>query len=207
MSSASNEKEVVVATMLCPVCEADLSPNVSVCLRCGTVVKDSKLNPFSAPVKVSPVPKDIAAGTSSATTLVSIALTVGLIGILMATFVSSPGLGVCLALVTIPPWVRTTLVVFKRSRSGLETGNLQKTTMFVGSALVTWLVLFVALTSCCLTFCALCWGVMLTGADRLNDQTLMYVLWGAVGATFILVVLAFTPWMRYRWTRDVNKEN
>lgn len=206
MSSEPKDEEAVVATMLCPVCEADLSPIALVCLRCGHAVNDSRLNPWEAPKKLPSVPKDIAAMTSSASTMVSVALTVGLIGILAATLLASPGLGICLALLMIPAWIRTTLVVFKRSRSGLETGNLQKTTLFVGSAFVTWLVLFVALISCCLTFCAMCWGVMITNADRMNDQVLLYVLWGSVGVTFILVLLAFSPWIRNRWKRDTIKE-
>ena len=209
MMNKAPDEDVIVATLLCQVCEADLSPNAAVCFRCGSVSGDPKLNPFAEPSKVPLAPKDIAAGTSSASTLVGVGLTVGLIGILVATFLSSPGLGISLALLTIPPWIRTTLVVFKRSRAGMETGNLQKAMLFVGSAFVTWLVLFVALASCCLTFCFACWAVIIYENPNGGGNFHEYYFWilGAVTlATFLLITLAFTPWIRYRWIRDTTKE-
>ena len=187
--------------MLCPVCEADLVPEAAVCFRCGNVSKDPQVNPFAAPT----INRGIDVGTSSAMTTVSILVTVGMVLILVAVGYSAPGLGICLALMTIPPWVRTTLVVVKRKRSGLPTSKLATASMLFGSALVTWAILAVALVSCFLTFCAACW-IVLINDPRSSQNYISWVLIGTLVGTFVVILLAFTPWIRSRWKRDTTKD-
>ncbi len=195
------ESEILVATLLCPLCESELSPGVTSCQRCGSATVNPAINPFQAPA--GSVPKDIDAGTASATAIVSIALTVGLIGVLVAVGISSPGVAICLALMTIPPWIRTTLVVWRRSKTGLPTSHLSKASLLFGSVMITWLILFVSLVSCLLTFCIACFGaIVVAETSQVAASTILIVTF--VG-TFLLILAAFSPWIKGRWNRDVTR--
>ncbi|QEG20224.1 hypothetical protein [Mariniblastus fucicola] len=199
--------DVVVATMLCPVCEADLSPDAAVCFQCGCVSVDPNVNPFALPAeRPAKAPKGIENETKFTSSLISMLLTGGLVGVLVAVGLASPGLAILLALMAIPPWIRTTLVVFKRSKTGLATDNFARATLFFGSAMVSWLVLAVSLVSCFLTFCAVCWVTLINGPERMNDSSTQYLLYGTLGVTFLVILGIFSPWILYRWKRDTTRE-
>ena len=189
-----------VAMLLCKYCSAEPGSASVVCKRCGVPVNTADTNPYGSPAT------RIAQGTQQATTLASVIMTLGLLVLLVVVGFESPGIAVLFALFTIPPWIRTALVVYKRSRSGLPTGNVEKTALFFTSALLTTLILFAMTISCILTFCITCFAA-LAEPDYFNDGTFGLVLFGGIITAFVMVLLLFSPWIRWRWARDTTRRN
>ena len=195
------EPDLPVATLLCPYCEAPSIGGSEICRSCGIPSVYPAANPYVAPAATAP--KKIIAGTNSARTLVSVLLTGGLLVLLAGIGFQNLGISILLALLTIPPWIRTTLVMRRRSKAGLETSKVASVSMFVGSVFVTWLILFVALISCFLTFCFACIGALSVARE---DSVAVSMAGFAALAVFIVIILAFTPWIKHRFRRDSQKE-
>lgn len=195
---------VPVATALCQYCEAPLPVGSEVCRSCRVPSTYSTTyeisNPYLSPI---PVPEEIQRETRAASSIVSILLTGLLVLLLLGIGIESPGIAILLALLTIPPWIRTALVMRRRSKAGLETSRVASVSMFVGSVFVTWLILFIALISCFLTFCFACIGALTV--SREESGVLMIAGFAAL-SVFFVIVAAFTPWIRHRFRRDSQKK-
>lgn len=214
MSNKPTDEEVVVATLLCPLCEADLWPGAVVCLRCGSSAHATPTEP--AKVHKAPAAREfkevIAARSNQLLTLVSIVLVVGLIGVLVAVANKSVGLAIAFVLLTVPPLVRTSLVVLRRTREGIETGRAATIAMFFGSSMVTLLMVCVTLVSCVLSFCFVCLAVASaansTGGKSVKDlnEILLPTSIITIAISVGLVLLMFSPWIIHRWKRDTREK-
>lgn len=198
--SKPSNAELPVASLLCQYCEADLPVGSEACLRCG-IASGNTPNPYGSPT--ARVINDIAEGTNGAGTLTSILLTGALLVLLVVVGFESPGVAIFLGVFTIPPWIRTALVMRRRSATGLETSTAASVSLFVGSLLVTWLILFSALVCCTLTFCFACIGALTMS----RDERVVFPMAGiAALAVFLGIVLVFSPWIRSRFRRDTTRK-
>lgn len=196
-NSEQSNAETPVASLLCQFCEASLPAESEVCLRCGIASMETR-NPYG-----SPAAREIAAGSSGASTLSSILLTGALLVPLLVVGFESPGVAIFLAVITIPSWIRTALVMRRRSTTGLETSTVASMSLFVGSLLVTWLILFVALVCCSLTFFFVCIGGLSQPRD--GGMFLITAVLAAIAVFGVLVVI-FSKWIRSRFLRDTKRE-
>lgn len=131
--------------------------------------------------------------------LTSIFLVMTFLGILFAIFAAAPGLGIFLAIVAVPPTLRTWLVLEKRRQFGVQDGLGTRVLMFLGSALLTGVVLVVVVVAAVGTFCAIC---LASG----NESTIPVAAVAGIGAAIPVIVAAY--WlMRRRWLRDTFQSN
>lgn len=197
----SNDRDLLIATMLCHYCEAPLAAGSENCRSCRMPTSYPVANPYEA--HAVSVPKEINAGTNSASAMVSVLLTGVLLLLLAGIGFQNLGIAILLALLTIPPWIRTVLVMRRRSKAGLETSKVARVSMFVGSVFITWLILFIALVSCFLTFCFACIGALSVAKE---DSAAISIAGVAAFSVFVVIVLAFVPLIRHRFRRDSQKK-
>jgi hypothetical protein len=144
-------------------------------------------------------------GTAASFSLGSLLLVITAIGVLLGITVAAPGLGIALALLAVPPAIRTVMVVKQRQSAGQATGGTEKATLFLVSAFVTWVIVVALVASCCLTFCGVCAGGLVLSGGSPDEQLLLLLAGSATVVVAILVLWAFSYWIHARWRRDTKK--
>ncbi len=196
--------------LFCGTCLTPLKASGQVCSRCGWKVgalaaspalRTSPKNPFLDDEK-----SGIDRGTSTSFSLGTLLLVITIIGVLLGITVAVPGLGIALTLLAVPPAIRTTMVVKRRKTSGRVTSGSEKTALFLVSAFVTWVIVVSLISSCCLTFCGVCLGGYALSNGRTDEQLLLLFAGCAAVVVAILVLWAFSYWIRGRWWRDTKKQ-
>lgn len=197
------------ARLWCGTCLAPLKPGEQVCSRCGWKVGAVAASPAlrSSPDKTlaDEGPPAFDRGTSATFSLGTLLLAITVFCVLLGITVAAPGLGIPLALLAVPPAIRTAMVVRRRKDGGLKTSGAEKATLFVMSAFVTWVIVICLISSCCLTFCGVCAGGLLLSGGNPDEQVLLMFAGAVTLVVGILVVWAFSFWIRGRWRRDVSK--
>ncbi|HMP80524.1 MAG TPA: hypothetical protein PKD54_13800 [Pirellulaceae bacterium] len=134
--------------------------------------------------------------------LSSLLLVTTLIAICLSVFVALPGLGVMLAILALPPLIRTALVVNKRRANALGTETHQVVAMFFSSMFVT-IVTFLAVSITAFgTFCGLCF--VSSGVVNINNNLVMLCIAGCSLLSAMGVLIASSFWFRQRWRRDTQ---
>ncbi len=116
----------------------------------------------------------------------------------LGAFLIQPGVGILLAIASIIPIVRTTMVVSHRAA---PTSWSSAILLFLSSMVVTWIIIPVVAAAAVGTFCLTCLGTYSGGAEELS-------YWLAGGATLAVVIgliFAFRKWIKTRWRRDVSE--
>ncbi len=116
----------------------------------------------------------------------------------LGAFLIQPGVGILLAIASIIPIVRTTMVVSHRAT---PTSRSSAVLLFLSSMVVTWIIIPVVAAAAVGTFCLTCLGTAEAGAAELS-------FWLAGGATLAVVIgliIAFRKWIKTRWRRDVSE--
>lgn len=194
------------ARSVCGTCLAPLGDGVQVCPRCGwRAAFDGQ--PESRGEQTDAAERsgspDIDRGTRTTFGIGTLLLIITLVGVLLGIGVSAPGLGVLLALFAVPPVIRTTMVVQARKSAGRETGLGEKSGLFLMSAFVTWVIVSVLVSACCLTFCGVCAAGLVASGEKADPNLLVIFSGAAALVTAFLVIWAFGFWIRARWRRDV----
>ncbi len=122
-------------------------------------------------------------------------LTLG--AVMMGLFVIAPGLGIAFAILTVPAFLRTTLLVRSKESRGQLVPTERKTILFLSSIATSVVVLVVVLVASVGTFCAVC---LSSG----REATIPIAIAAAVVPTIGVVILMIV-WIRHRWRRDVRK--
>ncbi len=116
--------------------------------------------------------------------------------ICLGAFLIQPGVGILLAIASIIPIVRTTMVVSRRAGG---TSRSSAVLLFLSSMVVTWIIVSVVAVAAVATFCLACLGT----AGAAGESA--FVIAGAAAlAVIILLGLAFRKWVKTRWRRDVS---
>ena len=170
------------AQAVCAECGAALAAGRERCWLCEARTQPpGQPNPYAPP---PPLAEHAAAQFSLSTlflitTLVAVCLGVGLL---------APGLGMLLAIVSVPALVRTLFVGQRQRQSGLDFTTGQK----IGAFLVSCALVYAAGWAGMIAFFAVCLGTGLAGlALGGNDD---WVIWMAVAAGAV-VAIPLTVWL------------
>jgi hypothetical protein len=145
-------------------------------------------NPYLAPTYDSLTPAQRTGATG---------LFVGVfILVLVAVTIALPGLGILLAIVALPPFIRTLLVSAKRIQRHQTVSTLDRVLLFAGSFGVTLVVGIVVLISSIGTFCVVC---LSSGDEKMIPVALLIAFLASAG-----VCVPLFYWIRYRWRRDTR---
>jgi hypothetical protein len=138
--------------------------------------------------------------------LLTPAQTMGSSGLLIGIFVlvtiavtfAIPGLGILMAIMAVPPLVRTLLVTHKRIQQNRAVSATDRVLLFAGSFGVTLVVSFVVLISSLATFCFVC-------ISAENPKFIPIAL--LVSVVTVTLFCLFVFWIRARWRRDTQVKN
>lgn len=130
-------------------------------------------------------------------TLATLMFTVTLCAVCFALFAAAPGLGIGLAIILLPAFVRTLMIVQSRRSFGRKTSAELKIVMFLGSAVTALISSVVVLVASVGTFCGICLSSGSSGS--------IPVALAVAGAAVIGVFIMLAAWYRSRWRRDLTR--
>ena len=188
----------------CPTCRATVTQDTPFCWKCGSQLKTDGFE--SRGIELPDKPSGSAGFNFS---IASLLLLTTLIAIFLALFAAAPGLGVFLAVLSIPPFVRTLMVVNRRKAMGQQVSGGRKAGLFLGSLGVTLLITWATMFAAAIAFFFSCLGAFAfldPGASGGANVEAVF-LWITIGFTLTftgLVLWAFSFWIRARWRRDTK---
>ena len=185
----------------CPVCATTLYGNTQRCRRCGSVIQKSV---GKNPVSTAPTPQ-----TAYTFNVATLLLFTTLAAVCLALFAAAPGLGICMAIVALPPLIRTSLLVRRKKRMGISIDPISKVGLFVGSMGVTIVITVVTTVVALLTFCLSCFGTFMFagkfGSGPAREGPLIFFAAGLTLTVVAALVYAFSKWIKGRWERDLKQ--
>ena len=184
------------AVVICPKCGAE-NIGEQRCWLCmepmdASVSKPGVKPPIRIPAAVQP----------GAFSLSTVMLTITWLCVICGTLTIGPGLAIPLAILSVPVFIRTILIVQKRRELGLDVSPAKRTFLFLGSFATATVMLGVVGVAAVGTFCGVCFGVAVSGANE-SGAVIMGIL--GAGIVLILLVWGFTHWIRARWRRDTRR--
>ncbi len=192
-----NDAEQSTATH-CPECGALVSEGVQKCWLCGWQ-RDSDSSPRPAEA-VAPrvVPSPAGQGFSFSLETLMLVMTLAAVG--MGAIVLFPGIGIILAIMLAPAFVRTAMVVQRRAEKGKAVALWQRVALFFGSFVTAVVILVIVAVASVGTFCALCLCLYSGGV---RDAAMPLSFFAAAATTIAAIVLA-VKWIRRRWRHDTQ---
>jgi hypothetical protein len=178
---------------VCPNCLASNSHPASVCWLCKTPLPDSTPTGIQS---IGPSPN-----SPFAFSIASLLLATTLCAAFFGIFINAPGLAILLAILSIPAFVRTGLILQRRSQLGKPIAAGQKFLWFLGSLTVTTTVVIVVGVASVGTFCAVCFQVAPGNPDAALPVAAI-----TAGLATISVLVACAYWIRRRWRRDISRD-
>jgi hypothetical protein len=193
----------------CPECGALAGQGVEKCWLCGW---QRESDSSSAPTESAPVaPRPVDQGFSYS--LETLMLVMTLVAVAMGAIVLFPGVGIILAIMLLPAFVRTSKVIQRRAEQGRTVGLWPRVALFFGSFTTSLVIIVVVSVASVGTFCGLCLGFyavaegggLLRGSSGEGLMILAMVVSGiaALVAT-IAAVYYIVKWIRRRWQRDTT---
>jgi hypothetical protein len=144
-------------------------------------------------------PSEASGGQFSLATLF---LLLTLAALCFALMVREPGLGIGLAILSLPAFLRTAMLVGRRRELGRPTSPVLKITSYVGSLLTVVLVSAVVLIASVGTFCTVCIGL----AKNMSDEGPVVVALLLAGTATVAAIYGVVAFIRWRWRRDVDRK-
>jgi hypothetical protein len=197
--------------LTCSRCHNPVSPNANSCWRCGGHLpmtanpKTDQTLEFSKATSPYP-PVHSTAANRSTFSISSMMLITTLIAACIALIVAVPGLGILLTVFSLPPLIRTVILVRRRINTGRPVDNSSKVTWFLGSLGATMLVTFVTCTFGCAAFLFSCLALVPFASAGHDSGIIMTFIFATASsltvAGYILWRCSF--WMQDRWRRDTE---
>ena len=190
---------------LCPKCGATLSAESGTCLTCGSELEPKNVPPQTASVAVDPNPYAVSAeytpGAGPTFRLSTLMLTITLIAVCLGIGTWLPGVGVGLALLIAPAYVRTALAGLRLRREGKPPTIEEKIFIFFASlGIVTAIAVATGVA-----FYATCWAGFYGGAltsEAAGVQgfdTLSYGLIAGIATGGVAGIVALIFAARWLW--------
>ena len=176
-------------------------PLERVCVACGAVVEGERCWLCGAPTAETGVlasrPTSAASQphTSQTFALSTLFLLVTLISVCLGAIVAAPGLGIPLAILAVPAFVRASASIGREESSGRRLDVLERISVFVGSLGVVLLIClagFAAFFAACLVTCPIALGA--------RSDALIFLSIGIAGVLAVGVIswLLYKTWPRMR---------
>jgi hypothetical protein len=191
----------------CPHCDANNPPDAVNCWLCHRhldgPVRDESEKPMAGGARYAPLAKE---STQLSFSLGSLMLVMTLIAVLCGMFAVAPGIGVLLAIASLPVLIRTAGVVRSRKEAGLPTSPAKRILLFIGSLLATLVTAVVVCVASIGTFCGLCLGI--GSLDNFSESSVaagyLVAIPAAIAVTIGMILLA-RKWAKARWQRDTQE--
>ncbi len=185
----------VSQSFLCSACGTLNRVHLHACWCCHKPLDPDTDELVESPPGAATAPGPAQQGKSGRDTTFVVIVT-ALAVICLGAFLIVPGVGILLAIASIIPIVRTTMVVSRRAGG---TSRSSAVLLFLSSMVVTWIIVTVVAMAAVATFCLACLGTAHAAGEG------AFVIAGAAAlAVIILLVLAFRKWVKTRWRRDVS---
>lgn len=203
-----------VAPRTCPTCTAELQFDAKTCWLCKRPIPaESSSGPTQASSKgpssggnavtwdaTNTVPGRERTSTSSRTfTIATVLVATALFAVGFELLRIAPGIAITLAILCVPAFIRTAMVVNRREQRGAPVTTLKKVGWFLGSIAATTIMFVVVLVASLGTFCATC--LMIAGPRGGSSSEGFVFL--ATGVTTLLALALCFHWIGRRWKRDV----
>ena len=134
----------------------------------------------------------------------SLLLVITFVAILCSIIKMSPGLGIVIAILTLPAMIRTVLVAFRRREDGRPMSPADKTSVFLLTMAISLCVVVASCAAFCFTFFFACLATIgSTNQSNLNNAFIWVSLISGIVAVgvAILVTFAFRTSLRRRHNR------
>ena len=135
-------------------------------------------------------------------------IVVTLVAVICGVFAVAPGLGIPMAIIMLPVFVRTSMVVRQRETRGEDVSFATRAALFAGSFWTTVVILVVVGIASVGTFCGVCLGVYfgLESSGGSVAEVVASIIAGiATTITTILAIWFSVRLIRRRWKRDVGQ--
>jgi hypothetical protein len=194
-----NEPERVDAAY-CPECAALVGVGVPRCWLCGWRRDGAQAStpPVIIPSLVPRRPTDRPFSYS----LESLLLLVTLVAVGLGAIVNFPGIGIVVAILMAPAFVRTAMVIRRRDEIGRPVTRWQRVGLFFGSFATAIVILVLVVVASVGTFFTVCLGLF--SADGTQDLALPLAMLSAGMATAAIIGFAVW-WIRRRWQHDTER--
>jgi hypothetical protein len=187
----SETKPVAEPVIACPNCGAEQPEPAATCWLCGQKLGDAGV--------VTTTRRDPGVSFSLSTVLLVITLAC----ICFALLAAAPGLGILAAVLLVPVFIRTTMVLKQREARGIETSQVEKWSLAIGSFFTAMVMATVVLSTAFAAFCFSCLaGYSVSG--RGDDSTPIVVAFIVGGAVTLFMVYLMAGWARKRYRRDTG---
>ncbi len=194
MSSSGSNRE-----QTCVVCGAEVAADAPFCWLCREAIERLEADAAAA----APPPVIVEPRAPLQFGLSTLFLVMTLFAITLSVANMEPGLGICLAVLSLPPVIRTCLVVYRRKTQGRNVTPTEKIGLYLVSFFVTALILTVLAVAGFATFFVVCLG---TYGGTLKGLGLGMVIGGIVALVVIgLLCWPAVLWIRHRWRKDVRQ--
>ncbi len=190
----------------CPECGAVVGQGVVRCWLCGWQRDGDSASVSTQSVAPPVTPRPVDHGFSFSLETLMLVMTLSAVG--MGAIVLFPGVGIILAIMLLPAFIRTAKVVRRRAEQGRAVGLWPRVALFFGSFTTALVIIVVVSVASVGTFCGLCLGFYAVAEGGPGFDSLMIlaaVISGiaAIAATITAIIFS-TKWVRRRYRRDTE---
>ena len=188
----------VSPTRLCPQCGAYVGVAATNCWLCN-----AKMPPLDAIlVPLPPIRAQLVDSSSRPLQygISSLLLIITFVAILCSITKMNPGLGIVIAILTLPAMIRTVLVAFRRRESGAPMSAAGKTGVFLLTMAMSLCVVVASCAAFCFTFFFTCLAAVSgKGGGMRDDLLILPLIVGGIAAVGVaaLVTFAFRAALRH----------
>jgi hypothetical protein len=174
----------------CPQCDAQVDPAAKYCWLCNATLS----SPSAGAAPLSPFRAQL--GDSSSRPLQygisSLLLVITFVAILCSIIKMNPGLGIVIAILTLPAMIRTVLVAFRQRESGKPMSAAGKTGVFFLTMAMSLCVVVASCAAFCFTFFFTCLAAAsVKGGGMRDDLLTVPLIVGGIAAVGVAVLITF----------------
>lgn len=195
----------------CSACGAANVAEAEICWLCQRTLDNASSETVPSEASASELPykpfiSQPAQPTALSYSLSTLMLAMTFIAVLCGMIAIAPGLGVVLAIASLPVLVRTAGVVKKRETGGLPTPPAKRILLFVSSLVATLVTVTVVCIASIGTFCGLCLtiGSVADFSEGAVALAFLISIPAAIAVTVGLIILS-RKWAKARWRRDTQE--
>ncbi len=174
----------------CPQCEAQVDPAAKYCWLCNAVLS----SPSAGAARQPPIRAQLVDSSSRPLQygISSLLLVITFVAILCSIIKMNPGLGIVIAILTLPAMIRTVLVAFRQRESGKPMSAAGKTGVFFLTVAMSICVVVASCAAFCFTFFFTCLAAAsVKGGITHGDPFTPALIVGGIAALGVAVLVTF----------------
>ena len=174
----------------CPQCDAQVDPAAKYCWLCNAMLP----SPIAGAARLPPIRAQLVDSSSRPLQygISSLLLVITFVAILCSIIKMSPGLGIVIAILTLPAMIRTVLVAFRRREDGRPMSPADKTSVFLLTMAISLCVVVASCAAFCFTFFFACLATIgSTNQSNLNNAFIWVSLISGIVAVGVAILVTF----------------